>query len=82
MPTLKLPVKLDISFGGMFYAVVQTDSIDELPPLEPQNGKLIAALGCQILVSKVDYLELPIHVCMIKNIVLFELIIRCQISNS
>ena len=63
MPTLKLPVKLDISFGGMFYAVVQTDSIDELPPLEPQNGKLIAALGCQILVSKVDYLQLPINVC-------------------
>ena len=68
MPTLKLPVKLDISFGGMFYAVVQTDSIDELPPLEPQNGKLIAALGCQILVSKVDYLELPINVCKIKTL--------------
>ena len=68
MPTLKLPVKLDISFGGMFYAVVQTSSIDELPPLEPQNGKLIAALGCQILVSKVDYLELPINVCKIKTL--------------
>ena len=51
MPTLKLPVRLDISFGGMFYAVVQTDSIEELPKLEPQNGKLIASLGCQILVS-------------------------------
>ena len=62
MPTLKLPVKLDISFGGMFYAVVQTNSIDELPPLEPQNGKVIAALGCQILVSKIDYIELPINV--------------------
>ena len=36
----------------MFYAVVQTDSIEELPKLEPQNGKLIAALGCQILVNK------------------------------
>ena len=68
MPTLKLPVKLDIAFGGMFYAVVQTDSIHELPPLEPQNGKLIAALGCQILVSKVDYLELPINVCKIKTL--------------
>ena len=60
MPTLKLPVRLDISFGGMFYAVVQTDSIDELPPLEPQNGKLIAALGCQILVSKVDWAKFKI----------------------
>ena len=52
VPTLKHPVRLDISFGGMFYAVVQTDSVEELPKLEPQNGKLIAALGCQILVNK------------------------------
>ena len=80
MPAIKLPVKLDISFGGMFYAVVQTNSIDELPPLEPQNGKVIAALGCQILVSKIDYIELPINVCMIK--ILFKLITCCRISNS
>ena len=51
MPSFKYPVKLDISFGGMFYAVVQTDSIENFPKLEPKNGKLISSLGCQILVS-------------------------------
>ena len=42
---------MDIAFGGMFYAVVQTDSVDELPNLLPENGKRIATLGCSILVK-------------------------------
>ena len=55
------PVKMDIAFGGMFYAIIQTDSVDEIPELLPENGKFIASLGCQILVSRVNNYCFPIE---------------------
>ena len=50
VPELKHPVVMDITFGGMFYAIVNTDLVDELPKLVPENGKRIAYLGSKILV--------------------------------
>ena len=50
VPELKHPVVMDIAFGGMFYAIVNTDLVDELPKLVPENGKRIAYLGSKILV--------------------------------
>ena len=50
VPELKHPVVMDIAFGGMFYAIVNTDLVDELPKLVPENGRRIAYLGSKILV--------------------------------
>ena len=50
VPELKHPVVMDITFGGMFYAIVNTDLVDELPKLVPENGRRIAYLGSKILV--------------------------------
>ena len=50
VPELKYPVVMDITFGGMFYAIVNTDLVDELPKLVPENGRRIAYLGSKILV--------------------------------
>ena len=56
VPELKHPVIMDITFGGMFYAIVNTDLVDELPKLVPENGKRIAYLGSKILVWYFNYI--------------------------
>ena len=56
VPELKHPVVMDITFGGMFYAIVNTDLVDELPKLVPENGKRIAHLGSKILVWSFNYI--------------------------
>ena len=56
VPELKQPVVMDITFGGMFYAIVNTNLVDELPKLLPENGKRIAYLGSKILVWYFNYI--------------------------
>ena len=56
VPELKHPVVMDITFGGMFYAIVNTDLVDELPKLVPENGRRIAYLGSKILVWYFNYI--------------------------
>ena len=56
---------MDIAFGGMFYAVVDTNAVDELPPLLPENGKLIASLGCQILVRRIKSIRCYLSLILI-----------------
>ena len=52
MPKFNHPVQMDIAFGGMFYAVVNTDAINDFPKLLPKNAKDIAAFGADILVRQ------------------------------
>ena len=59
MPKFNRPVQLDIAFGGMFYAVVHTDAINDFPKLLPENAKDIAAFGADILVRLTRNSEIP-----------------------
>ena len=52
---------MDIAFGGMFYAIVHTANVNELPNLLPENGKDIGKLGAQILVIKKDPNSYSLH---------------------